>query len=287
MLKKDDIIELIGKDNLNDAFKKVLNHFSSAMKNDLYEEEYETTQLLKGRLKNIKKQQFRGVISNEDFNTEKNKIRDSLLDFVNDLPDAFWNQEFSIEEVGVKKIKKRKVGRSKLSANTFYLIILTVLSLSFMLGYYFFFKSPKYSNILKTDAWQKSIDPNDSAKLNESKLEIKSKECTIAKFIQNIKLQPKTNYKISYSIITEDVLKACKNVDDNHNEWGASICIRDDQTKLAERKSYFNSKSLKNKELIFNSKDATKAKLSLQLGGDGGLTTGYVRFKDVIMLPIE
>lgn len=268
MVKKDNIIELIGKDDLNGAFKKFLNHFDTSMKNDLYKVEYETTQLLNGRLKNIKKQKIRGTIRDENFDTEKNKIRDSFLNFINDLPEEFW---------------KKNNG----TINNFYISTLMVLSLSFMLGYYIYLQYPEYDNILKADAWHKSIYPNDSAKLNESKLEIKSRECTNAKFIQNIQLQPQTDYKISYSIVLEDVLEACKNVGNNLNMWGASICVRNDQTKLVKRETYFSTQNLTNEQLIFNSKDAKKAKLYLQLGGDGGLTTGYVQFKDVEIQKIE
>jgi hypothetical protein len=72
------VIQLIGKDNLEEAIESLKTSFNnSSMFPDLI--------LLMSRLAELEKSNNRGIISREEFSTEKNKIRVSLMQTCIDL----------------------------------------------------------------------------------------------------------------------------------------------------------------------------------------------------------
>lgn len=308
MLKKDTIVEIIGKDNIDICFNKLLSHFKESIDISLYESEHESLQLIKGQFEDLKKQKIDGTLNFENYTTEKNKIRRSIIEFVNDLPEQFWNPELQSddkiensqhsinarkdEQVNDLKNSKERISTSKKQRSKFLskLYILFSLALIFTLIYFiyhlYYHHKIEHKNILDSKAW-KTNAMEIGAKMNIENLEIESTVCNYAQFVQKVKLKPQTNYKILYSIKTKDVLDICQNRKAGNNKWGASVWITNDKIQLAKPKSYYKtSKWIKN-EIIFNSKEANKAKLYLQLGGYNGLTTGYVQFKNVKMFAID
>lgn len=126
---------------------------------------------------------------------------------------------------------------------------------------------------------------SNGAIVDKYKLEIESTVCSYTQFVQEVNLKPYTNYEIQYSIKTRNVLENCQGDRAGSNKWGAGVWIKDEDNQLSEHKSYYNTNKWKKNKLTFNSKEANKAKLYLQLGGFNGSSRGYVQFKDVKMFP--
>jgi len=147
MVNKDTIIELIGTDKIDSCFRELLNHFNNANNKELYKSEYKGAQQLRARHESLKKQQLDDIISVENFNTTKNKLTKSIIEFVDILPDKFWNSELQKEiRIDEKKNEhipevsessKTTIGKEKPKSNfTFILFSIVLLFLTFALPYY-------------------------------------------------------------------------------------------------------------------------------------------------------
>jgi len=260
MINKYTIIELIGKNKFDDSFKHLLIHFNKANNIELYKSKYKKAQQLRARHESLKKQQLDDTISVENFNTTKNKLTKAIIEFVDTLPDQFWNPELNkkikiVEKENehipeLKEYSKTTNDEEKPTINfPFIFFVIVLLLLTFALPSYFFHEYNKLEldrkNILTDKAW-KIREMTNGAKFNLDKLEIESTVCNYAQFIQEIGLKSHTNYQIQYSIKTRNVLEICQGEKAGSNKWGAGVWINDEDNQLSEHVSYYNTNKCEN-----------------------------------------
>ena len=102
ILNKNELLELVAENKAEKAFELLTHQFRTIIdkQNAFFKEEYSQLALLNGRLKEIKQQQLQGTIDSDLFFVRKNKINYALVEFLNKLPEFFWNlEEFEHEFV--------------------------------------------------------------------------------------------------------------------------------------------------------------------------------------------
>jgi len=294
MLKKDKIIEIIGNDKIDVCFKELSIHFKELLNTKTYKKEHDRLQLIKAQFQDLKVHKMDGTISFENFNIEKSKIRKSLIEFINGLPEEFWNPKLqNLNDVAKKQSDKEKneIEESPITIKNPkfklpYVIILSLLlvGVAYYLFHLYFVHRLDHKNILNNKAW-KTQAMKEGAKFDLNKLEIESTICNYAQFVQEVKLNSGTMYTVQYSIKTKDVLEICQQEKAGTKKWGAGIWITNGETQLEKSKPYYGTNKWETGEFTFSSKNTNVAKIYLQLGGFNGLTTGCAQFKNVRIFP--
>lgn len=96
-ISEKDILTLLASNEQKEAIKQLLAYLEtfnlSKYRDSFIREEIGKLVLISGRYKEIDDQLTMGVIDHQSANLQRNKINFSLIEFINNLPAFFWNEE--------------------------------------------------------------------------------------------------------------------------------------------------------------------------------------------------